>query len=382
MIINRFMRCHISRFRTRLTFGTIHFREHFRHLFVCFCYETSMDVRRVIFHLYEEQHLSERAIARQLGLSPSTVHYWVVRHGESATTKSGRPRITDTQTDQTLYEASVKDPFLTAVDLLRELTPGCSVYTIRNRLREKGLKCRTPARKPFLTQRHRQGRYTFAHSHLHWSEKEWHRVVFSDEKVFRSSSRGALRVYRPVKGSDRYDDRYLVHSSNPSDTSVPRFTISVWLAFGAREKIREIHRIEQKTLNSEYYTTRILPSIESRVCEDEEVELKNLIFMQDLSSIHTSHVTQRWLHEHNVRVMEDWAVKGPDMNPVENIWAELVRRIEIQRRQTGVQNANQLWEDILQAFNELPREYFKNLIKSMPRRVATVAGKHGGWTKY
>lgn len=344
--------------------------------------ETSMDLRNAIFHLYEEQHLSERAIARHLGLSPSTVHYWVTRRGEATTTKSGRPRATDTQTDQTLYEASVNDPFLTAVDLLREFTPTCSVYTVRNRLKEKGLKCRTPARKPFLTHYHRQGRYTFAQSHLHWSTDKWHTVIFSDEKVFRSSSRGALRVYRPVRGSDRYDDRYLVHSSNPCDTSVSRFTICVWLAFGNRGKIRELHRINQRTLNSQYYTTHILPSIESQVCEDDENELQNLVFMQDLSSIHTSHLSKRWLHEHNIPVMEDWPPKGPDMNPVENIWAELVRRIEIQRRQTGVQNEHQLWEDILQAFNELPNEYFDSLINSMSSRVKTVARKHGGWTKY
>ncbi|GBM48349.1 Transposable element Tcb2 transposase [Araneus ventricosus] len=341
-----------------------------------------MDYRHAIFRLHEEEHLSERAIARQLGLSPSTVHYWVVRHGESATTKSGRPRVTDGQTDRTLYEASVKDPFLTAVDLRQELTLGCSVHTVRNRLKESGLKCRTPARKPFLTQYHRQRRYAFAQSRLHWSTDEWHRVVFSDEKIFRSSSRGALRVYRPVRGSDRYDERYLVHSSNPGDTSTPRFTICVWMAFGGLGKIRKLHRIEQHTLNAEYYTTRILPSIESRVCEDDEIELQRLVFMQDLSSIHTSRLSKQWLQEHNVPTMEDWPPKGPDMNPVENVWAELGRRVELQRRQTGVQNPNQLWEDILQAFLELPDEYFKSLIKSMRKRVGTVARKHGGWTKY
>ncbi|GBN13143.1 Transposable element Tc1 transposase [Araneus ventricosus] len=341
-----------------------------------------MDLRHVICYLYEEEHLSERAIARQLGLSPSTIHYWIIRQGEKATTKSGRPRATDASTDQALYEASVKDPFLTAMDMLRNMNPSCSVHTIRNRLKEKGLKCRTPARKPFLTQYHRQGRYTFAQSHLYWSVEKWHRVIFSDEKIFRSSSRGALRVYRPVQGNNRYDDRYLVHSSNPCDTSVSRFTICVWLAFGNEGKIRDLHRIEQRTLNSQYYTTRILSSIETRVCEDEEDEVQNLVFMQDLSSIHTSHLSKRWLHEHNVPVMEDWPPKGPDMNPVENVWAELVRRIEIQRRHTGIENENQLWEDILQAFNELPNDYFENLINSMPNRVQTVAKKHGGWTKY
>ncbi|GFR05089.1 transposable element Tc1 transposase [Trichonephila clavata] len=338
-----------------------------------------MEFRHAIYRLYDEEHVSERKIAQMLGLSPSTVHYWITRRGESATTKSGRPRVTDAHTDQNLYEASRKDPFLSAVDLQKEWTPACSVDTVRNRLKQKGLKCRTPARKPFLTQFHRQMRYVYAHSKLHWSVSEWHRVVFSDEKIFRSSSRGALRVYRPVQGSDRFDEQYLVHSSNPI-YGRPRFTLCVWMAFGGKGKIRTLHRIERPTLNTDYYINHILSSIETELCEENEE--KELIFMQDLSSVHTSRQTTLWLQEHNVNVMHDWPPKGPDMNPVENVWAELVRRLEIHWRQTGVRNRDQLWEDVLQVFHELPEEYFENLIRSMPRRVRTVSSKHGGWAKY
>ncbi|GFR19968.1 transposable element Tc1 transposase [Trichonephila clavata] len=254
--------------------------------------------------------------------------------------------------DQNLYEASRKDPFLSAVDLQKEWTPACSVDTVRNRLKQKGLKCRTLACKPSLTQFHRQMRYVYAHSKLYWSVSEWHRVVFSDEKIFRSSSRGALRVYRPVQRSDRFDEQYLVHSSNPV-YGRPRFTLCVWMAFGGNE---------------------------TELCEDNEE--KEHIFMQDLSSVHTSKQTKLWLQEHNVNVMHNWLPKGPDMNPVENVWAELVRRLEIHWRQTGVRNRDQLWEDVLQVFHELPKEYFENLIRSMPRRVRTVSSKHEGRAKY
>lgn len=331
-----------------------------------------MDKRQSIIDLYEKEKLSEREIARKLFLSPSTVHYWIQRGGEKATSRKGRPRVTQHSEDDALYEASRRDPFKSAVDLQKVLVPTCSVDTVRNRLKERGLKCRIPARKPFLTLHHRQKRFIFAETHRHWSLEQWKRVVFSDEKIFRSSSRGALRVYRPKEGSDRYDDEYLVNSTNAIQSGTPRFTIGVWMAFGG--SIRELHRIEQKTLNSEYYITKILPTIENQIIQED------LIFMQDLSSIHTSKTTTQWLHMHNIPVMDDWPPKGPDMNPVENVWAELVRRVEKLKR--GVQNRNQLWEDILLAFQELPDEYFDNLTRSMPNRVRTVALKHGGWTKY
>ncbi|GFY68620.1 transposable element Tcb2 transposase [Trichonephila inaurata madagascariensis] len=137
---------------------------------------------------------------------------------------SGRPRVTHANTDQNLYEASRKYPFLSAVDLQKELTPTCSVDTVRNRLKQKGLKCRTPARKPFLTQFHRQMRYAYAHSKLHWPVSEWHRVVISDEKIFRPSIWIAQRLYRPIQGSNRFDEQYLVHSSNPVGGRL-RFTL-------------------------------------------------------------------------------------------------------------------------------------------------------------
>ncbi|GFQ85487.1 transposable element Tc1 transposase [Trichonephila clavata] len=108
---------------------------------------------------------------------------------------------------------------------------------------------------------------------------------------------------------------------------------------------------------------------------------KNSFFLQDLSSVHTSRYTTLWLQELNVNVMHDWPPKDLDMNPMENVWAELVRRLEIHWSQMGVRNRDQLWEDVLQVFLELPKEYFENLIRSMPRRVRTVSSKHGGWAK-
>ncbi|GFW90518.1 transposable element Tc1 transposase [Trichonephila clavipes] len=70
------------------------------------------------------------------------------------------------------------------------------------------------------------------------------------------------------------------------------------------------------------------------------------------------------------------------MNPVENVWAEMVRRLEIHRRYTGLRNRDQLWENILPVFYEIPDEYFEILVRSMLRRVRTVSSKHGGWEKY
>ena len=326
-----------------------------------------MEHRHEILRLHEEEHLSEREIAKKFGLAPSTVHYWIVKETtgpNSFPPKRGRPRVTDELTDLYIQNASTTNPFMSAVDIRNELAPRVSVDTVRKRLKEKGLKCRIPARKPHLRPIHIQKRFQFAISHIGWGVNEWREIVFSDEKIFRASSRGPLKIYRP-RESDRFDERYIVSNTNPKG----RFTICVWMAFGRNFKI--IHRIEQKTLNAEYYTNVILPLIENKLVEND------FVFMHDLSPIHTSRLTKHWLETHNINVMDDWPPKGPDMNPVENVWAELVRRT----RQDS-ENREQLWENVFEAFNELDDSYFANLIQSMPRRIAGVLQKRGGWTKY
>lgn len=325
-----------------------------------------MEFRHEIIRLHENEKLSERQIAQRLGIYPSTVHYWLAKEFKEPVLprKRGRPRVTDKTIDTILYNTSLENPFMTAVDLRLELAPQISVDTVRKRLKEQGLKCCIPARKPFLKPIHIQKRLEFAINHIGWGVSDWKKVVFCDEKIFRSYSKGNFRVYRP-RESNRFDSKYLASSENPHG----RFGINVWMAFG--ENIRIIHRIQRKTLNAEYYTDFILPLVEEELFEND------LIFMQDLASIHTSKLTKHWLETHNINVMDDWPPKGPDMNPVENVWAELVRRT----RDDNV-NRDRLWENIYQAFCELDDEYFTNLINSMPRRIADVLQKRGGWTKY
>lgn len=351
-----------------------------------------MQFRHEFLRLSQNKGLTEREIARRFDVAPSVVHYWLARDGRAAATRKGRPRATNDADDASIYEASVSDPFKTAVDIKREFDLACHLDTVRNRLKAKGLKCRVPARKPALTREHRLGRHAFASTHRHWDVGAWHRVVFSDEKIFRSSSRGALRVYRPRGASNRFDEAYLVPSSNPVERK-SKFNIQVWMAFGGRGSVRVLHRVLQETLESEYYTSNILPLL-APTLRDEDLpsEPRRLVYMQDWSSIHNSIKSRRWLHENNVRVLWDYPKKAPDLNPVENVWAMIVRSIEKRTRVVpgtgggggggGIEGIDQLWEYINDAFASLDDGVFDNLVASMPRRMRTVDLLHGGWTKY
>ena len=66
--------------------------------------------------------------------------------------------------------------------------------TVRNCLRDRGIRCRRPYRGPVLTPRRRRERQQWAANNI---GRQWRNVVFSDESRFNlSNADGRIRIYR------------------------------------------------------------------------------------------------------------------------------------------------------------------------------------------
>ncbi len=53
----------------------------------------------------------------------------------------------------------------------------------------------------------------------------------------------------------------------------------------------------------------------------------DFIFQQDLAPAHTAKGTKSWFNDHGVTVL-DWPANSPDLNPIENLWGIVKRKMK------------------------------------------------------
>jgi hypothetical protein len=104
-----------------------------------------------------------------------------------------------------------------------------------------------------------------------------------------------------------------------------------------------------------------------------------LIFQHDNDPKHKAKLVTTYLNKKKLMVL-DWVAQSPDINPIENAWKHLKERMS--RRTYRPSNLDELFEIVKEEWNSIPVEFFRNLIRSMPRRCAAVYANKGGHTKY
>ncbi|GBO42020.1 hypothetical protein AVEN_38796-1 [Araneus ventricosus] len=105
------------------------------------------------------------------------------------------------------------------------------------------------------------------------------------------------------------------------------------------------------------------------------------IFQDDNSTVHRAGSMCDWFDEHSHTLLHlDWPAKSPDLNPIENLWDMLKRRVK--RRNQHPRNLVDLRDQILSEWLKLDATYLQNLVDSLPNRIQAVIKSRVGITRH
>lgn len=333
------------------------------------------DVTRAVTWI--EGGVSQRQVGQRLGVSQSVVSRLWNRYQQLETVHrrsgQGRRRSTSDQEDRYLRISALRRRFSTARELQNELSRATgtqiSDQTVRNRLRESGLRSRRPVQVPRLTARHKRERMQFAWTHRRWQLRHWRKVLFSDESKFTLfGNDGRARVYR------RRNERFIPCCLS-SRVPFGGGSIIVWGGITLNDRT-DLVVIRNGSLTAQRCVNEVL---DVQVRHRAEAEGDNFIFMHDGARPHAAGIVRQYLQSHNITTL-GWPACSPDLNPIEHVWDQLGR--SIRSRQNQPTTLGELEIALREEWERLPQENLRWLIRTMPQRIRAVISVRGGNTRY
>jgi len=326
--------------------------------------------KRAILIQYSKDGVKQRDISRKLKLSESVVSRIIKKYratGSSSPRKrSGRPRVSSKREDSLIRRCAVQTPTISSLQIKINTGVRASACTIRRRLvQEFALRAHRPSRKPLITTQQRQKRILFCKKYKNWDAAKWSKVLFSDESTFLQFGAFTQFVRRPV--GTRENIRYSV----PTVKHSPK--IMVWGSFSALGRGSLYLVNENQMVNGKEYVnileSKVRLTMQLHGCE---------VFQQDSAPAHTSRVAKKWFNDNGIQVL-DWPGNSPDLNPIENLWTIMKRKV----RKHHASNLKELAFYIKRVWcTEITPEVCQNLVSSMPRRILSVLKNSGYPTKY
>ena len=328
----------------------------------------SFEQRVAIRVLHKEGH-DDSYIAARISCDVRTVQHWLTHPDLQDSPRSGRKRKTTAEQDAAIITEAKDTKFTTPRRIRRKLGLDVSSRTIDRRLIEVGLFGRVARHKKKFSDEEIRKRLSFAEGYKSWTEEDWMRVEFADEKIFWGEGFwGQVFVRRP-KGEALNPDYCVDQDPHP-------VKVSAWACFSG-------HGLGYMYLFNENMDAKLLQGIlGTHLVESAELHFdiehaEQWWFLQDNAPQHKSVLVRTWLFNHGIQCI-DFPPYSPDLNPIENLWADLARRVEKFQCDT----MEELQDIVAEEWKNTDKELLSKLARSMPERCQAVIDAKGDHTKF
>ncbi|GFV66131.1 transposable element Tc1 transposase [Trichonephila clavipes] len=233
---------------------------------------------------------------------------------------SGRPRGTTPADGRYIVLQARRNRRQTAGEIARHRTQATgrpiSRFTVARRLHGGGLFARRPVRCVPLTPAHQRRRSLWCREHRNCKDNEWGRILFTDESRFSLSSDSHRILIWRERGSRN-------HPSN----IIERYRygghgVLIWggIMLGSRT---DLHFFKAGSVNGTRHCNEILLPYVSLF---RGAMCLQFLFMDDNAPCHHTVAAEQLLESEDIERM-DWPARSPDLNPIEQIWDFLGRRL-------------------------------------------------------
>jgi transposase len=337
---------------------------------------TSRDDRLRV-HTLREIGWNSRDITRHTGLTQNQVRY-ALTHPSTPRKPSGRPsQLSPNDIDRIIeWVCASKANRRSRWDQIpQKLGLNVGYYTVRRALRNAGFERRLARRKPPISERNRQARLAFAIECVDWTPEQWNNVLWTDE-TWATGGRHT-RTWVTRRRGEEWDPTCI------NERHQRRAGWMFWGSFAGKTKGPAVFwEKDWGNITSESYREHVVPLIDGWIrLRRQHNWAEELILMQDNAPCHTAQATLQDFAERRIRFIR-WPAFSPDLNPIETVWNWMKDWIDTNYEEEDLISNDAIRRAILEAWDAVPEQVLKDLIKEMPARCQAVIDADGMHTRY